>query len=189
MAASSPGQQGGAPVAQQHLSTHGQAQRQRPRYPRISRKQAIWILGIALVAIAIIIAILQVLGAEGHLPKLGADIASAVSGACLFLFACIPILLSLSQSETAPSTASSTPTPATTSQKDQAQAASAHIESVFLVGAPLPRLGEFYGRLDERTTLFDRTRKGYSTSIVGERRIVAERLRAMDAFEVVDLRP
>src|SRR5450755_178483 len=46
-----------------------------------------------------------------------------------------------------------------------------HVESVFLVGAPLPTLGEYFGRFAERTTLFDRTHKGYSTSIVGSRRI------------------
>ncbi len=46
-----------------------------------------------------------------------------------------------------------------------------HIESFFLVGAPLPTLSEYFGRFAERTTLFDRTHKGYSTSIVGPRRI------------------
>ena len=64
--------------------------------------------------------------------------------------------------------------------------ATAHIESVFLVGAPLPKLDEFYGRLDERTTLFDRTRKGYSTSIVGPRRIGKTWLISFLQFAIVD---
>ncbi len=61
-----------------------------------------------------------------------------------------------------------------------------HIESVFLVGAPLPNPGEFYGRLDERMTLFGRTRKGYSTSIVGPRRTGKTWLISFLQFAIAD---
>jgi hypothetical protein len=61
-----------------------------------------------------------------------------------------------------------------------------HIESVFFVGTPLPNPGEFYGRIDERTTLFDRTRKGYSTSIVGPRRIGKTWLISFLQFAITD---
>src|SRR5450755_112777 len=61
-----------------------------------------------------------------------------------------------------------------------------HVESVFLVGAPLPAIDEYYGRLDERTTLFDRTCKGYSTSIVGPRRIGKTWLISFLQFALVD---
>src|SRR5207302_1291998 len=44
--------------------------------------------------------------------------------------------------------------------------------SIFPFNKPhLPAIGEFYGRVRERITLIDRTRKEASTSIVGPRRI------------------
>jgi AAA domain len=43
--------------------------------------------------------------------------------------------------------------------------------SVFYFNEPLPSFEEFYGRVRERTTLLERTRKGSSTSIIGPRRI------------------
>ncbi len=61
-----------------------------------------------------------------------------------------------------------------------------HVESVFLVGALLPAPGEFYGRLGERMTLFERTRKGYSTSIVGPRRIGKTWLMSFLQFAIAD---
>ena len=72
------------------------------------------------------------------------------------------------------STAGAQPEPAT--QQHQPNTAetttkASHAGSVFLVGAPLPNPHEFYGRVGERMTLFNRTNKGYSTSLVGPRRI------------------
>lgn len=44
-------------------------------------------------------------------------------------------------------------------------------DSVFLFNQSLPDSSEFYGRVRERATLFNRTRNGTSTSIVGPRRV------------------
>ncbi len=44
-------------------------------------------------------------------------------------------------------------------------------DASFLFNTPLTHPNEYYGRVRERTTLIDRTRKGASTSIVGPRKI------------------
>jgi hypothetical protein len=116
------------------------------------RSWKLWIIVLLFVAATILL----ILSSQSIIAAAWGTILSIILSALGVLFTCLSFLLSFFSN---PGT--STPPPPPPQLKDV----------TFLPCMPLEDPSEFFGRTQERMTLFNRIRRGGSTSIVGERRI------------------